>query len=502
MRWIKGPLLLVSMLAACALTCCGCAAGKPSLSSGELKSSPASGAPAEPTRKASHVKILRPATHAVQSESPPFEPEHLQVAARTEDESGSGTIETTLRLQEVPPVDEVGQLVQTAWANNPSLSRMARNAEAAWDRTRIVKALPDPMIGTNVFGHPIETAAGSQRANLSFSQMVPWLEKLTAREQQAIYEAMAMDQMFKAAQLQIETEVKTAYYKLYEARREMEIVEANRSLLESVLELATARVALDAPQGDVLLATVELGKLEERRLALRQKETSQSAELNRLLNRPAGTPTRVPVTIPFPEVAWEYQLLLDRALMHQPEIEVARLKTHATTWGIEIASLQRKPDVQLNMNWFFIDDNRHSSPIVSVGEDAWSVGAMVTVPLWREKNDAIESEAIRKHQSANAEIEDVTQKYQSRIFNLLDQVRTAERTIELYRDNILPQSRQTLDSDQQAYAESRVEFDRVIQDLRNVLELEIGYHRAVTALAISLARLEQATGSVLVPVEE
>jgi outer membrane protein TolC len=127
---------------------------------------------------------------------------------------------------------------------------------------------------------------------------------------------------------------------------------------------------------------------------------------------------------------------------------------------------------------------------------------MVSVPLWREKNDAIESEAIRKHQSANAEIEDVTQKYQSRIFDLLDQVRTAERTIVLYRDNILPQSRQTLESDQQSYAESKVEFDRVIQDLRNVLELEIGYHRSVTALAISLARLEQATGSVLVPIEE
>ena len=59
----------------------------------------------------------------------------------------------------------------------------------------------------------------------------------------------------------------------------------------------------------------------------------------------------------------------------------------------------------------------------------------------------------------------------------------------------MPQARDTLEADQQAYSTGTVEFDRVIRDVRAVLTLQIGYHRAVAQLATALARIEQATGT-------
>jgi hypothetical protein len=40
-----------------------------------------------------------------------------------------------------------------------------------------------------------------------------------------------------------------------------------------------------------------------------------------------------------------------------------------------------------------------------------------------------------------------------------------------------------------------VEFNRVVRDLRKVLDLEVGYHRALADLATALARVDQAVGA-------
>jgi hypothetical protein len=53
----------------------------------------------------------------------------------------------------------------------------------------------------------------------------------------------------------------------------------------------------------------------------------------------------------------------------------------------------------------------------------------------------------------------------------------ADKTASLYRDTILPQTRQTLDVDQKPYAQGKVDFDRVIRPL-----------------GTALARIEQVTG--------
>ena len=67
----------------------------------------------------------------------------------------------------------------------------------------------------------------------------------------------------------------------------------------------------------------------------------------------------------------------------------------------------------------------------------------------------------------------------------------------MYQSTILLQARQTLEADQLSYGDSAVEFDRVIEDIRNLLTFELGYHRALGQLATSVARIEEAIGGDL-----
>ena len=86
------------------------------------------------------------------------------------------------------------------------------------------------------------------------------------------------------------------------------------------------------------------------------------------------------------------------------------------------------------------------------------------------------------------------QQYDALLVDLWGQAVAADETALLYRDTILPEAKRTLDADQEAYINGKVEFDRVVRDFRNVLTLELGYHRSLGQLATAIARIRQATG--------
>ena len=395
--------------------------------------------------------------------------------------------------------DSLASLEWIATSNNPRLQRLQRETDAAWARTRYQDKLPDPTVGANIFAAPIETAAGSQRANLSLTQMIPWLDRLDAQAQQACFEAMVMQQMYAAEKLRVIGDVRASYYRLYVLQKQVQTIEANQALLKGLIEVINARLAnSQATQGDVLLGTLEYSRLQEQLVTLRQQIRTTQAEINRLTNRPSETPIDLRETIPVGRADWSIETLRSIAWERQPAILAAHLRTNATRWGMEVADLQRRPNFSLGASWYLIEGNRPPSTIVDVGQDAWSVGATMSIPLWHEKYDAMRDEATWKHFASRAEVQELERQFDSQLLSLLAQARSAEETAKLYEETIIPQAEQTLRADQSSLTNGTVEFDRVIEDFRNLLTLEFGYHRAVGELATSLARIQQAVGIDLV----
>lgn len=392
-------------------------------------------------------------------------------------------------------VDSLAELEVTALGHNPSLRRLAQEAEAARARVNYVDGLPDPTIGANVFIAPIETAAGAQRANLTIGQMLPWMSRLDAQAKQACFEALASQQVYAAERLRVVGNIRILWYRLYVIGKQTETIKANQDLIEGLIDVTNARIETSkAMPGDVLVATLEYSKLEEQLVSLRQQQLSVVAEINNLLGRQSeatiSSPTELNVQLP----DWSHSSLRQMANEYQPEIQAARIRTQATRWGLEVARLRRRPDLSVNATWFAIDNDRPATSVVGVGDDAWSLGASVSIPLWDRKYDAIEREANWKHSASCASVDEVIRRYDAVLRDLWEQAKAADETATLYQVTILPQARHTLAIDQQSYINGTVDFDRVITDVRNLLTLELGYHRTLGELAISLSRIKQATG--------
>lgn len=391
--------------------------------------------------------------------------------------------------------DSVDALIQTAMDQNPRLIRLHQQYKAASARSKYVDKLPDPKLGANFFGNPIETAAGSQRANLHLSQKLPWFGRLDVEKRRADYEALAVRAEFIAEQLRVTAAVRAGWYRLYVIDKQIEITRANQELLKSLIDVANARIATsNASQGDVLLGTLELSQLEERLLAFHKQRRAVEIEVNRQLGRSVDTPIQAPAELNVGVTELTAGAIHQITLNNQPEIEAARLRTQATKQGIEVARLKRRPEMMVSASYFFTDDNRPPSSVVDVGEDPWAIGVQFSLPLWREKYDAIENEAKLKHQAAHSSVEELSDRYEALILDLVTESKRAAETALLYHATILPQARQTLSADQKSYASGAVEFDRVIKDYRNLLTLEVGYHKALGDVAVTNTRIQRAAG--------
>lgn len=390
-------------------------------------------------------------------------------------------------------------LVQKVIENNPQLQKLRMESQAAWQRVPQVGALPDPVIGSNIFITPIETAAGSYRANLTVGQRFPWLKRLTALEQQAVLSATALDLITKAETLKVAADTKSGFYQLYLLGQKIRINKTNIQLLQSLSQVAAARIrAGKGSQGDVLRSTLELSRIKTELMDLEKAVVATRAKLNALLNRSPETEIFIPETLSTVEVSsWHLQKLQDQSAQFQPEIIAAGVRQEAAGLGIRIAQLQRVPDLTVNFNWIAIEDNRPFTRIVDVGQDAISLGAAVNIPLWHAKYRAMRREAEFQWEAAAAQRIQLMRKYQAAIAEALAEAKTAEEIEKAYRNEILPQAKETLQIDSQSYQQGTVEFDRVITDFRNLVTLETGLHTAIARRAIAIARLEQLVGQQL-----
>lgn len=400
-----------------------------------------------------------------------------------------------LMFQETGHVDDLSALVAQALAANPKLRQMRQEAAAAWDRVRYVDELPDPEVGAMAFVPPMHFADGRQVASLSLSQRVPWLERLSAQEQQAYFQAWALDAAWQAERLRTISEVKIAYYRLYVVEQQLRINQENLDVLQLLIDVATQRVvARAATEGDVLLATLELSQLEEQRYGLEERRASLTANLNRLLNRAADIPVAVPSQLNVPRPDWTLDLLRQTAWNYQPDIAAAQLRSQAAEWGVYVAELERRPEITLKLDWMVMSP-RTEMGMSFGGNDSVQIGAMVSVPVWHEKYDAMRDEAVHESLASRFSINDVRTEYEAALAEALAQARAAIRTAELYEATMLPQAQQSFEADQRAYVgPGTVDFERVIDDFRTVLTLEEGYHRAMGEWAIALANIEQAVG--------
>lgn len=394
-------------------------------------------------------------------------------------------------------------LIKEAIQNNPDLRAAERRWQASLAKIPQAGALPDPVVSLNLLNVPITTFAFDQEAmtgkQIAFTQKFPFPGKLGLKENIARENAAVMEAQVAELRNQLIKNVKHTFYELCLIDKSIVTVEKTMRALKEFVRVTETRYSVGSGlQQDVLRAQVELSKMIDKRIQLRQKREALEARLNVLLNRPVGSP--VPLS---PQLRFiPYDVTLDSlkrlADTHRPLLQAWQSVIRQNQQQVRLARKNYLPDFSITLGYSQRDRLKNGG----IGADFFTGKLNIQLPLyfWRKQRKQVEESRFN--------LSSVEQKYQqvrNQVYGVLDKslqdIQQYARLLNLFRTGIIPQASQSLQSALAGYQTDKVDFLTLITNQINLFNFELDYYRVLSEYYKSLANLEAATGTEITGVK-
>jgi cobalt-zinc-cadmium efflux system outer membrane protein len=289
-----------------------------------------------------------------------------------------------------------------------------------------------------------------------------------------------------------------AFYELWQATREIEVMRETLGWLENFEAVAKAMyVSGEASQSDVLRAGVEISRMEADIERMQAMKAGSAARLNAVLGRPADTPVSE-VVIPSPQL-WlpSADTLRASAEQHRPMLEGGRTEVEQTRTRSALVRREIWPDLTVGFEY-----GQRSAPPDEMGESRiermGSVMVGFSLPVFAGKRQLRMRDEARAMQSmAEADLAAMRVEVDARIGELLADLTRSRELIELYRSNVLPQARAMVSSALSSYRVGRVDFMTLVdaQMTNNEYEQELAV--LLSEYGVAFAELEMTIGREL-----
>ncbi len=264
----------------------------------------------------------------------------------------------------------------------------------------------------------------------------------------------------------------------------------NVELWKYLEKVARARYTVsEGMYADVIRAQVETGKMDDQLRTLEDMKRPAAAMLNAAINRPAGEPRPLPETVGREEAAEDVDGLFARLHAANPELAAMESEIRAAEAMVTLAKKQSRPGFMAGVEW---TDMKKSA--MGNGKDMWMLMLGVSIPIWRGKYRAAESEARHERAAATARRDEMLNELSAELADAAFGFRDAERKIVLYGDTLLPKAQQAMKAAQAAYEAGNAQFADLVDAQRSLLEFQLQYERSLADRATSLARMDMLLG--------
>ncbi len=243
-----------------------------------------------------------------------------------------------------------------------------------------------------------------------------------------------------------------------------------------------------ATQADVLLAQTDAAKLLETRADIERQISEAQSALNVLLNRPAQMPLGQPEPLVFTPRTLSLEKLQAITMLRRPELQRAQSQIDASRSRLELAHRQWFPDPALN-----VKAQRYNAAAQAVSEV--DVGIAFPLPwLNPKKYSAGVLEARKSVESAQQEFDAARVEALGLVRDQLKKIQTSAGQYELYRDQILPVARQTVEASRAAYEANTGGFLELITTRRTLQDAESAALNHLADYEAAVAELDAIIG--------
>jgi len=396
-------------------------------------------------------------------------------------------------------VVKLSDLLEEARSRNPVLAAARQRVAAYEARVPQAGALDDPRVGFEALNLPVDDPAFDRTPMSGFqvrlSQRFPFPGKLGFRKEAARRQAESARQDYVELENEILSKVEAAFYDLQFVLKDIEITTRNKELLESFSRIAEAKYALgEGIQQDVLKAQVELSRVLDRLLQLRQEKRTAEARLNTLLDRDPGRPVGALEPIDTTRAAIDAAALQRLALEKRPLLRSLRERVSSLEALYGLARKDYYPDFDLAFGYRFRDNALAGDPVK--GADFLTLSVSFNLPVYfGSKQSEKVTQVAAEVGAAQSRLQAAANEVVFTIEDLAATLGRLGRQIDLYDTGILPQAEQSLESAASGYQVDKVDFLTLLDNQVTLYNLQIEHFRLLTEYQKNLAKLHWAVGT-------
>jgi cobalt-zinc-cadmium efflux system outer membrane protein len=379
-------------------------------------------------------------------------------------------------------------------ANNAAIQQALRKwgaakarvtQEAAWDDVKVS--------GSSRAARFVDVAPNSFTDQMaSVEQTIPLTGKNVVRARIAAADAVEAFERARRTQLDILAKARASYFRLLNGYAQLELNRKNLVSLRQIAEVSRSRYEVGKSNAaEPLAAEVEGSKLLESEQDILRNISAEQSQLNVLMNRDAfaslGQPEETQIRLLHMSMTQARAI----ALANRPEIKIAQARIDMEKSRLGLARRNWIPDPAIKVEAQRYNDSAQAASEVDAG-------ISFTVPWVNPgKYSAAVREAKENFAAAQHEFEQTNAESLGALRDALEKVHTAKHHVDLFRDKLVPQSRQAFEANQLSYETGTASFLEWITAQRNLRDLEAMGQQHIADYHAALAELEAVVGADL-----
>jgi len=403
--------------------------------------------------------------------------------------------------------------VALALERDPWLSGSRERERALGEEAVAASALPDPTLSLLAGNLPVDSLAIDRepmtQLAVGISQRFPRGDSRQLAGQRKREEASRESRLRELRRAQLRLQVTELWLDLYLAGESIRLVEEDRSLFTQLAEVtrsiySTASGTLR--QQDLIRAQLELARLEDRLLGLRQQRDRAREQLAEWIGAAAWRPLSsqaparegLPTALRGPgngDAQQVYELLMEHPLLRAQQQRIAAMDT-----GTELARQRLRPEWSLSAQYGYRDDDLLGNDRA----DLFSVGISVDLPLFTTNRQQREiNAAAARAEAERSEHALIARRLVARMQATLASLQRIEERRNVYHETLLPQMSQQAEAALSAYDSDDGDFAEAVRariavlDARlDALELDLDRQRELATIDYLLAGSDLSTGAV------
>ncbi len=389
---------------------------------------------------------------------------------------------------------DLKQAEQLAVQADPSIERFRATSRSFSEESFADDTLPDPKLRFGASNVPVDTFALDQenmtQLKLGIQQSFPAGDTLEIKSKQSKFLSSSALALADDVELKILRDVRETYLNLYYETAAHQVILETKKLFSDLVTITESIYAAGrASQQDVVLANLELARLDDRITKTQAREEGFRATLAQWIGEPAWNS----ISIEFPQLpALAENVDLNQVIPQHPLIRAESARVEASKQMIEMSKQEYKPGFSATV------DYGYRSGTSANGDDRPDfLTAMISmdIPLFTEnRQDKKVSANVQKTAAARHSKDDklrrLKQYYEK---NKYLWQRLGEREV-LYRDSLLVSAKNNSATALTAYQSGVSEFNTLMRAEITGLDVRLEDLRIRVDRAAAQARLLYITG--------